>query len=96
MDLLNDLPINKHHKVTEEETSIMKKYFGGNLDKINSKSWDEIRIIVIATILFMVMRTEYFDNLVAMLPNSDSTIMNYGLKMLIYATFLYICVILSS
>jgi hypothetical protein len=92
MDSLDNLPLDESHSATPAEMQILSKYFGNK--KQNKKVWTEVKEVVLATVLFMLLSNEYFDKLLVQLPHTDSMIVRLGLKALIYAVALYVSIIM--
>lgn len=93
MDSLDTLPIDNSKDITPQELLIIQRYCG---TVKNSKFWEELKEISIATIFFIVLSTNYFENVLDLLPNSDSTIFRLGMKALIYATLLYVAIVMLA
>ena len=93
MDRLEDLPIDKSKKATSEEMNIMNKYFK-SVGGTRSKFWQEFKFVIIATILFFIIGSTYFDSFLDYLPNTESLLVKTGLKLLIFATVLFAAIII--
>jgi hypothetical protein len=101
MDYIDNLPLDKNAKVSDEEKSILDTYFGSHSSSSSSKgltssSWGELKFIIFATLLFLAMGTPFFDNCVEYLPYSDSQMSKLSLKALIYAVSLYVIIIFAN
>ncbi len=92
MDELDNLPVDKSKQMSPAETDILKRYFGDN--KTNKKLLGELKEVIIATVLFMVMTTSFFDKCLEYLPYTGSPLIKMGLKALTYATLLYVAIIM--
>lgn len=95
MDKLDDLPMDNAHKSTPAELEALKKYFGA-AKHIPSRTWEEIKCIAIATILFLAMSTSMFERLLDWIPYMDHTAARIGMRALIFASILYIGIVLLS
>ncbi len=92
MDSLDDLPIDGTTSASPAEMNVLKKYFGNK--KQNSKLWAELKLVLFATVLFMVLSTTFFDRCLDNLPYVENPLMKLGLRALIYATALYVIMIM--
>lgn len=98
MDNLDDLPIDHKRNTSEEEVKVLHKYLTPTNSKSSSKGWVyELKIVAIATALFLLMTTEFFDKCLNFLPyTEESPGIKLGMKGLIYAVSLYILMIMTS
>lgn len=92
MDSLENLPVDENVQTSPAEMKALNRYFGNK--KTNKKVWSEVKEVVIATVLFLVLSTPYFDTLLDYLPHTESPMVKLGLKGLIYATLLYVSFIM--
>lgn len=95
MDALDDLPID-NTPATSNEMRLLKKYLGTSTK--NKKFFHEFKLILIATFLFAILSTSYFDTMLEYFPYStnNSNFAKLGLKLFIFALFFYILIILFS
>jgi len=93
MDSLNNLPTDTS-ETTIAEQKILQKYFGNN--KTNKKVWSECKGVIFATILFVLLSTTFFDSCLDYLPNTQNLFVKLGLKILIFATSLYVILIMTN
>lgn len=96
MDKLDDLPIDDSYKSTPAEVQVLKKYFSSAAKNIPSRTWEELKCIIVATILFLGLSTSFFDTCIGWLPYTDHIAVKIGLKALIFATLLYVGIVMLS
>lgn len=94
MDLLDSLPITNNRQGSYEEKSALDKYF--KAPPKAKTGWQEAKIILACTIMFLILSTSYFDTFLEYLPNTSSWLIKYGLKSLIFFVASYILVIMFS
>ena len=90
MDSIDSLPI-KNNKPSPEELNVLDKYFKEPVNK--KSSWAEIKSILIAGILYLILSHPFFDKLIEYFPNTGSWMVKYFLKFLIFVVILYISVV---
>ncbi len=94
MDNLDNLPLDASKQASPSELKVLQKYFGNKTQ--NTKLWNELKGVVIATALFIILSTNFFDKCLDYLPNTDSPMIKLGLKVLIYAPTLYVVIIMTN
>jgi len=98
MDSLENLPIDRSRNTSEEEMVTLKKY-----SKPKSKSsggerstWNELKVILLSTILFLLMSTEFFDKFISFIPYTDTQYIKIGIKGLVFAVALFAVFVMTS
>lgn len=94
MDELDSLPIDNKKKASVSEMKILKKYFGDQ--KKSKRVWEEVKEVLVATILFVLMSTNFFEKCLDYVPHTDSSIMRLVVKAIIYAVLLYLIIIMIN
>ncbi len=95
MDNLDDLPIDETKQTSQNELQLLKKYFGNDKQQ-SGKLFGELKEVFIATVLFALLSTDFFDRCLDYLPYTGSPFVKYGLKLLIFATILYVAIIMLN
>jgi hypothetical protein len=99
MDDINTLPIDNSRRLSSTESDILDKYFQPNSvaqGNAPSRSYSEFKTVAIASVLFMILSTPYFDKLVEMLPHTGSPLFKYIIKAIIFFALMYIALIMLN
>ena len=96
MDSLDNLPIDKTKRISEEEADVLRKYNKPRSNESSKSMLGELKVILLATVLFLLMSTEFFDKRVNFLPYTDSIYVKIGMKGLIYAMVLFSLIVITS
>lgn len=91
MDSLDSLPVDKTRPLSRDEQEILQTYFA---QSPSSRKTSEFKIILCASIVYLILSTSYFDTLVEMLPHTGSPLIKYIIKALIFFTVVYIVTIM--
>lgn len=97
MDALDSIPVDESKKPSEKEMQLVNKYFSTSSNSTSSKSTvSELKIVLIATLLFVALSNIYFDKLLDFLPYTDNVFIRIALKALIFAVLMYVAVVFCS
>jgi len=93
MDSLDSLPFDRTRQQSPQEVDVLDRYFK-EPSVAKASRGSEFKIVVAATVIFMILSISYFDNFLDMLPHSGSPMIKYALKALIFFSILYIAIIM--
>lgn len=92
MDLLDSLPTIGTRQASYEERNAIDKYF--KAPPKAKTSWQEAKIIIACTVMYLLLSTSYTDTFLDHLPNTSSWLIRYGLKAILFFVSSYIFVII--